>query len=112
MGRFLARVTTIGLWALSLVFFRAEGLHNALLILKKMFWALDFSYQPQKVAELTYILSIISIIGLIYFEKNHAEKIIYKQHHFNKEAVLNAGMILAIAVFGVFHNLSFIYFQF
>ena len=111
-GRFLGRVTTIGLWALSLVFFRAEGLHNALLILKKMFWALDFSYQPQKVAELTYILSIISIIGLIYFEKNHAEKIIYKQHHFNKEAVLNAGMILAIAVFGVFHNLSFIYFQF
>lgn len=113
IGRIKGITITYLLFSFSLIFFRSEGMRNALLIIEKMFWNFDFRYNPvDRVANLTYILSLLSILGLIIFEKYYAERVLYKQYHFRMEAAFSTCMILAIIIFGVFHNLSFIYFQF
>jgi D-alanyl-lipoteichoic acid acyltransferase DltB (MBOAT superfamily) len=112
-GRIRGLIITYFLFACSLIFFRAEGMNRAILFIKRMFWDIDlhFTYLA-RVANLTYILSILSILLLIYFEKNKAKTLLYQTHGLRKEVVISSCMILAIIIFGVFHNVSFIYFQF
>lgn len=112
-GKIRGVLTTYMLWAFSLIFFRAEGMSRALTIIKRMFWSVDMTWTPlPQVATMTYILSFLSMIGLIYFERYHADKFFSDSKLPKYEVALSAGMILAIVVFGVFHNVSFIYFQF
>jgi D-alanyl-lipoteichoic acid acyltransferase DltB (MBOAT superfamily) len=112
-GRIRGLLITYLLFSFSLIFFRAQGLHNSFIIIKKMFWSVDFKFTPlPSVAALTYILSAILIPLLIYFERNHLENFIYRTTKPKYELALSTCMILTILVFGVFQNISFIYFQF
>ncbi len=112
-GTIRGLVLTYLLFAFSLIFFRAQGMHYALIIIRKMFWSIDLNIMPlRRVSDLTYIISAISIVLLVYFERYHAEKFLYKPVRPRYEIALSSVMILSILVFGVFQNVSFIYFQF
>jgi alginate O-acetyltransferase complex protein AlgI len=112
-GKLSGRVITFFLWSLSLIFFRSISLSQSMEILKRMFWNFDFTITPYpKVAILTYLLSFFFIISVLYFEKYYTEKFLYKRTRLTNEVVFASTVIIALIVFGVFHNLSFIYFQF
>lgn len=112
-GKIKGIISTYLLFAFSLIFFRAQGMRDALTIIKKMFWQIDWEFTNlTRVAGLTYVLSIISIVALVYFEKYHADRFLNQQYKLRNEAAWSSAMVLAIMVFGVFHNVSFIYFQF
>jgi alginate O-acetyltransferase complex protein AlgI len=112
-GRIKGLLITYLLFSISLVFFRAQGMNYALIIIKKMFWSIDFKFTSlPRVAGLTYILSAILIPLLVYFERYQLENFLYKLNRPRYEFVLTTCLILAILIFGVFQNLSFIYFQF
>ena len=107
------RILTYSLWALSLVFFRSADLSQSFIILGKMFWQFDPSFLlPAAVPKLTYALSALAILFLFYFENNHLDRWVSKGVTIRREVVLTSSLIVILIAFGVYHNLSFIYFKF
>lgn len=112
-GRFRGIVVTYFFFALSLIFFRSENLTQAMEVLGGLFWNLNLGagvYTPLSIS--TYVLAGLSIITLLYFEKYHAEKLIYQQNKLRYEVALSSWLIIALVILGVFTRESFIYFQF
>ncbi|RYE54036.1 MAG: MBOAT family protein [Sphingobacteriales bacterium] len=112
-GKLKGIMITYFLFSISLVFFRALGLHKVYLILEKMFWANDLTFvKIPKLAPFTYVVSIISILCLILVESFDKEQLLYKNCGLRKDLVICTVMISVLLSFGVFYNVSFIYFQF
>lgn len=112
-GRLSGVIITYFFFAFSLIFFRAQGMSRALFFIKKMFWDISFDFTSlNEIAPLTVVLSFIFIIALLYFEKFYLHRLVYKTLGFKKEILFTSTIVLLIILFGVFHNISFIYFQF
>ena len=113
IGRIKGIATTYFLFAFSLIFFRAGNLENAFMVIKNMFWEINFTFiEISKVQTFSYVISFLSILFLFYFETNLYEKYLYRRNSLKKELVFASSMIVALIAFGFFHNISFIYFQF
>ncbi|RYG30989.1 MAG: MBOAT family protein, partial [Chitinophagaceae bacterium] len=112
-GKIRGVLTTYILFSLSLIFFRALGLRKAGYIIKKMFWDLDMQYVPLgKVGGFSYAVSLISIAALVLFERSKGDELFYNTYALGKEIAISITMIVLLILFGVFYNVSFIYFQF
>lgn len=112
-GRIRGIFTTFFLWSLTLVFFRSVDLDQAFLILKRMFVSVDLRFTPPvEISTLTFILSGCLILFLLYFKNKGYDKYLYQRNTIAKEFALGFCMIVLLFTIGVFHNLSFIYFQF
>ncbi|HTF29484.1 MAG TPA: MBOAT family O-acyltransferase, partial [Flavitalea sp.] len=112
-GKLIGVLSTYFFFSLSLIFFRSLGLRKAGYILKKMFWDFDMQYVPiGKVAVFSYTVSFASIAGLILFERMQGEKLFYQSFSLTKEVIISLTLIVIMILFGVFYNVSFIYFQF
>jgi D-alanyl-lipoteichoic acid acyltransferase DltB (MBOAT superfamily) len=112
-GRIRGITTTYLLWAFSLIFFRAKDLEQAVLIVKKMFWEVNLSFTPPvEIPGLNYILSMLLIGFLLYFESKKGDRFLYQRNTVARDFALGCCMVIVLFTFGVFHNLSFIYFQF
>jgi len=104
---------TYFLFSLSLIFFRSFGLRKAGRILKKMFWDIDMQFvHIPKMADFSYFISVASIAALLLFEGSRGERLLYQNYSLRKETIITSGMIILLILFGVFYNVSFIYFQF
>lgn len=113
LGRVRGILLTYFFFAFSLIFFRALNLEDAFHIIEKLFWNFDFQFvRIASVAALTYILSFLSILFLIVVEAKGIDNLLYKRITIGSEAVLGSTLIVALIVLGIYHNLSFIYFQF
>ena len=112
-GKLIGVLSTYFFFSLSLIFFRSLGLRKAGYIFKKMFWDFDMQYvQISKVAVFSYTVSFASIVGLILFERWQGERLFYQSFSLAKEVVISLTLIVIMILFGVFYNVSFIYFQF
>jgi D-alanyl-lipoteichoic acid acyltransferase DltB (MBOAT superfamily) len=112
-GRIQGILTTFFLYSFSLIFFRSLGINKALCIIQKMFWDFDLQFQHvPKMVNFSYIISFISIAGLILFEHFRGERLFYQNYSITKEILISSVMIILLIVLGVFYNVSFIYFQF
>jgi heme/copper-type cytochrome/quinol oxidase subunit 2 len=112
-GKIRGVLTTYFLFSLSLIFFRALGLRKVGTIFKKMFWDIDLHYVSfSKVVGFSYLVSFISIVSLILFERSNGERLFYQSYSITREALITLSMIIILILFGVFYNVSFIYFQF
>jgi D-alanyl-lipoteichoic acid acyltransferase DltB (MBOAT superfamily) len=112
-GRIKGVVITYILFSLSLIFFRSLGLKKALVIFKKMFVDLDFKFVSlAKIPGFTFYASALSILALIIFETRGASKILYNSYAIGKEIFIASILLIILILFGVFYNVSFIYFQF
>lgn len=112
-GRWRGRILTYSLWALSLVFFRSADLPQSFVMLGKLFWQFDSSlFLPTAIPKLTYALSFLAILFLFYFENKHLDRWVNKGITLRREVVLTSSLIVILIAFGVYHNLSFIYFKF
>jgi hypothetical protein len=65
-----------------------------------------------RTAPFGYIFGVISIVGLLLIEYFGKEKLLYESYGVRKEMAISGVMILLLILFGVFYNVSFIYFQF
>jgi hypothetical protein len=100
-------------FALSLIFFRSANLEQAMDVLGGLFWNMNFeSAVYVQLPMATYVVSVLSIVALLYFEKYHAEKLIYQQNRLRYDVALSSWLIIALVLLGVFTSESFIYFQF
>jgi alginate O-acetyltransferase complex protein AlgI len=112
-GKIRGVLTTYFLFSLSLVFFRALGLRKVGTVFSKMFWNFDLHYVSfSKVVGFSYLVSFASIIALILFERSDGERLFYRSYSLSKEVMITLSMIIILILFGVFYNVSFIYFQF
>ena len=112
-GRIRGITTTYLLWAFSLIFFRAKDLEQAMLIVNKMFWKVNLSFTPPvEIPVLNYILSMLLIAFVLYFEGKKSDRFLYQRNTVARDFALGCCMVVVLFTFGVFHNLSFIYFQF
>lgn len=112
-GRFRGIVVTYFFFAFSLIFFRSANLGQAAEVIQGLFWNFNFQdgvYMPLSIS--THVISVLSIIGLLYFEKYHAQQLIYQQNRLRYEVVLGSWLVIALVILGVFTSNSFIYFQF
>jgi len=112
-GRFRGIIVTYFFFAFSLIFFRSANMGQSLDVIKRLFWDFNFQdgvYIPLSIA--THVISVLSIIGLLYFEKYHAQQLIYQQNRLRYEVALGSWLVIALVVLGVFTSNSFIYFQF
>lgn len=113
LGKIAGITLTYFFFALSLVFFRSSSLFQAYHIIKDMFWNLDLSFTPRHTTSVfTYVVSLASIVFLLYFENKHLDKFLYTSVTTKKEVLVGSSLIIALIALGIFHNLSFIYFQF
>jgi alginate O-acetyltransferase complex protein AlgI len=112
-GKFRGTIITYLLFSFSLIFFRSSSLKQSIEVITRLFGDFHFNYAlTPKFAILSYLISVSSIIGLLLFERHYAEKLIYKENKLKTEVAYASLGIIALIVLGVFHNLSFIYFQF
>jgi D-alanyl-lipoteichoic acid acyltransferase DltB (MBOAT superfamily) len=112
-GKIKGMVATYFLFAFSLIFFRAGNVKNAFVIIKKMFWEINFQFvEINKFHLFSYAVSFLSIIFLFFFEKNLYENYLYKRNSLKTEVIFASSMVVFMIAFGFFHNISFIYFQF
>lgn len=112
-GRIRGTFFTLFFYAFSLIFFRSVNLEQSMQVLKKLFWEFDYeSPVSLELSTFTYVISILSIISVFYFEKYHLDKMVYQQNRMRYEVVLSSGMIIALIILGVYNSNSFIYFQF
>ncbi|RYY30115.1 MAG: MBOAT family protein [Chitinophagaceae bacterium] len=112
-GKLRGALITYFFFAISLIFFRALGLNKAGYIIQKMFWGFDMNFVSNpKIALFTYIVSLLSVAGLLSFEYANGEKLFYNNYALSKEIAISATLVILLILFGVFYNVSFIYFQF
>jgi D-alanyl-lipoteichoic acid acyltransferase DltB (MBOAT superfamily) len=112
-GKFKGRIVTYLLFSFSLIFFRSSSLKQSIEVITRLFNDFHFNYAPSpKFAILSYLISVSSILALLLFERHYADKFIYKENDLKSEIIYASLGIIALIVLGVFHNLSFIYFQF
>ncbi len=112
-GRVKGIVTTYFLFSLSLIFFRSFGMRKSIYIFSKMFWDIDLQFTQIKTMVLfSYIVSFLSIAGLLLIEYSGKEKLLYNNYSVQKEVSIITVMLLILFLFGIFYNVSFIYFQF
>lgn len=106
-------LVTYFFFSLSLIFFRSFGLRKAWHILKEMFWDFEFRYVDiPKVPGVSYFIALTAIAGLLLFERFRGTRLLYQNYALRYEAVITSAMIMLLVLFGVFYNVSFIYFQF
>ena len=112
-GRLRGILITYFFFALSLVFFRALGLKKALYAFEKMIWNLDTQFvNISKVPSFSYWISGLSILALLLFQGFRGERLLYQNYTIRKEILISSIMIILLVLFGIFYNVSFIYFQF
>lgn len=112
-GKFKGIALTYFFFAFSLIFFRSNGIQQSSEVIRKLFWQFDFRFLPVQIfGTVSFLLSFLSILFLLVFEKYHAQKLLYKETKFRTDVVLTSCMIVSLIVFGVFTRMSFIYFQF
>jgi D-alanyl-lipoteichoic acid acyltransferase DltB (MBOAT superfamily) len=112
-GKIRGIITTYFLFSFSLIFFRSANLTQAVFIIKRLFWKIDFKFTPiAEFGSISLLLSFVSIACLLFFERYHAKKLLTQNNNLRTEISLSAFMVATLILFGVFHNISFIYFQF
>ena len=112
-GKLKGILITYFFFSLSLIFFRAEGLRKAWHIFKEMFWSFELKFvDTPKVAGFSYVVSLVAIAGLLLFEKFRGDRLLYQNYALRSEVAISSTMIILLALFGIFYNVSFIYFQF
>lgn len=112
-GKLKGILITYFFFSLSLVLFRSLGLRKTGHIFQEMFANLDFRFvEIPKISSLSYILGIVTIGGLLLFEKFRGTRLLYQNYSLRYEVAISSIMIILLVLFGVFYNVSFIYFQF
>jgi alginate O-acetyltransferase complex protein AlgI len=112
-GKLRGVLTTYFFFSLSLIFFRAGGLRKAGAVIKGMFWDFHFAFEHLgKIAGFSYVVSFLSIVALILFERSNGERLLYENFGMAKEIAITLTMVVALILLGVFYNVTFIYFQF
>ena len=97
------------------IFFRANSVDDAFLILKNLFVFENTNPVNLFKYSADFYLAFLFVGGLIIFEILHEYKNIvqkFRQQHFAVKLTLFLIMVLAIFVFGKFDGVDFIYFQF
>lgn len=112
-GRLKGMVVTYFLFAFSLIFFRSENVQQAFTVIKRLF-ALPQAGPDVTISfsTLAYVLSLTSILFVLYFEKSRSQKLLYDSRSLRTDIVFSSAMVVLMLSLGIFHNLSFIYFQF
>lgn len=112
-GRFRGLLTTYFFFSLSLIFFRSVRLSQSGQVLKKLFWNLRWDISRYPIYPISsYVLSFTGIVTVLYFEKYYADKILYQPLRMGREVAWSSFLAVTIILLGVFHDISFIYFQF
>ncbi|CAN5286319.1 MBOAT family protein [soil metagenome] len=97
------------------IFFRAHSIPDAVLIYKRLFSSNWGGLQDEQIfSKFSYLLSFLFIGVLFYAENRFINKVIqYKiEENYKRNITYGVVVLSLILVFGVFQNLSFIYFQF
>ena len=112
-GKLKGILITYFFFALSLVFFRSFGLRKAVHVFEKMFWNIDLQFvNIPGMAAFSYWVSGLFIVALLFFEGFQGERLLYQNYPIGKEVFITSAMIVLLVLFGVFYNVSSIYFQF
>jgi D-alanyl-lipoteichoic acid acyltransferase DltB (MBOAT superfamily) len=112
-GKLKGILITYFFFSLSLVLFRSLGLRKTGHIFEEMFGKFDFHFVDiPKISSLSYIIGISAIAGLLLFEKFRGMRLLYQNYGLRYEIVITSSMMILLVLFGVFYNVSFIYFQF
>jgi hypothetical protein len=113
LNNFIQIIITFILACFAWIFFRANSVEDAFLIVSKMFSAGGNLY----IGEMQHFLLGFFVIGLLlFFEifQEYKTKILlpFKTNSWLKEEFAYASLVILILLFGVFDGGQFIYFQF
>ncbi|HTE24838.1 MBOAT family O-acyltransferase [Flavitalea sp.] len=112
-GKIRGVLVTFFLYSMTLIFFRSGGLHKASQVIQKMFIDFNLEYlHVNKTSGFSYIISFTSIAAVIIFERARGDRLFYNSYVISKEIVISLTLIILLMLFGIFYNVSFIYFQF
>lgn len=112
-GKLKGILVTYFFFSLSLVLFRSLGLRKTGHIFQEMFASFDFRFVDlPNISGLSYAIGIVGIAGLLIFERFRGTRLLYQNYSLRYEIAISSAMIMLLVLFGVFYNVSFIYFQF
>ena len=115
---FFSMLFTFALVCIAWVFFRAESVPDAMLVLAKMFQA-DFSsfklvkdaYDAQ-FTTVSVLISMAMIVLMLVYERFHDTQLTSLDKRPVFDMAFNSLILFAVISFGVYQETSFIYFQF
>ncbi|MBU1873735.1 MBOAT family protein, partial [bacterium] len=116
--RFIKIAITFHLVLFSWIFFRADSINDAFLIVRNLFSSFDVStlFSVSGFSAQHFVLSVLSIIVLIaveLFQRNHNIRMWLSARPLILRWAIYYGLIMFILLFGAYDNVNeFIYFQF